>query len=77
MLVHLRSGLTSMAVEMSPVMVDFESASSAQRASEMGPPVVLGNEIRDLGAAAGVRLIEHLGGAVSVDGERLLIRLPA
>ncbi len=48
-----------------------------ERITRIAAPVVLGNEIRDLGAAAGVRLIEHLGGAVSVDGERLLIRLPA
>jgi signal transduction histidine kinase len=37
--------------------------------------VVLGLELRDLGAAVAVRLIERLGGSVSVEGETLTIRL--
>jgi signal transduction histidine kinase len=49
-------------IEVSPV-----TASSA--------PVVLGQELRDLGAAVAVRLIERLGGAVSVDGDTLTISL--
>jgi signal transduction histidine kinase len=35
--------------------------------------VVLGRDLRDLGAAVAVRLIERLGGAVTVDGETLRI----
>jgi signal transduction histidine kinase len=50
---------------------------TAERITKIAAPVVLGQEIRDLGAAAAVRLIEFLGGAVTVDGERLVIRLPA
>jgi signal transduction histidine kinase len=37
-------------------------------------PVVLGRELRDLGAAVAVRTIETLGGAVAVDGDTLKIR---
>jgi signal transduction histidine kinase len=38
-------------------------------------PVVLGEDLRDLGAAVAVRLIERLGGAVSVSEGTLTIRL--
>jgi signal transduction histidine kinase len=40
-------------------------------------PVVLGEELRDLGAAVAVRLIRRLGGSVAVEGETLTITLPA
>ena len=40
-------------------------------------PVVLGADLRDLGAAVAVRLIDALGGSVSVEGETLVVRLPA
>lgn len=39
-------------------------------------PVVLGEDLRDLGAAAAVRLIGALGGTVSLEGETLTLRLP-
>ena len=38
-------------------------------------PVVLGRELRDLGAAVAVRVVECLGGAVEVDGGTLTVRL--
>ena len=38
-------------------------------------PVVLGDDLRDLGAAVAVRLVRRLGGSVAVDGETLVIRL--
>ena len=38
-------------------------------------PVVLGRDLRDLGAAVAVRLIERLGGSVALDGQTLTIRL--
>jgi signal transduction histidine kinase len=38
-------------------------------------PVVLGHELRDLGAAVAVRVIEKLGGAVTIDGDTLSISL--
>jgi signal transduction histidine kinase len=37
--------------------------------------VVLGEDLRDLGAAVAVRLVAALGGSVSLDGEKLTIRL--
>jgi signal transduction histidine kinase len=37
--------------------------------------VVVGAELRDLGAAVAVKLVEALGGSVSVDGSTLTIRL--
>ncbi|HEY1370021.1 MAG TPA: histidine kinase dimerization/phospho-acceptor domain-containing protein [Gaiellaceae bacterium] len=39
--------------------------------------VVLGTDLRDLGAAVAVRLIERLGGELSLDGDELRVRLPA
>jgi signal transduction histidine kinase len=38
-------------------------------------PVVLGDDLRDLGAAVAVRLVRHLGGSVAVTGETVEIRL--
>jgi signal transduction histidine kinase len=38
--------------------------------------VLVGAELRDLGAAVAVKLIEALGGSVSIDGSTLTIRLP-
>jgi signal transduction histidine kinase len=38
-------------------------------------PVVLGDDLRDLGAAVAVRLVRRLGGSVSVAGETVEIRL--
>jgi signal transduction histidine kinase len=40
-------------------------------------PVVLGEDLRDLGAAVAVLLIRTVGGSVELDGEMLRIRLPA
>ncbi len=48
---------------------------------EIGPvpeevaPILLGENLRDLGAAVAVRTIGALGGAVSVESERLVVRL--
>jgi signal transduction histidine kinase len=38
-------------------------------------PVLLGEELRDLGAAVAARLVRALGGSVEVEGERLVLRL--
>jgi signal transduction histidine kinase len=40
-------------------------------------PVLLGVELRDLGAAVGVRVIQANGGSVALDGELLAVTLPA
>jgi signal transduction histidine kinase len=45
--------------------------------SRSAAPVVLGEELRELSAAAAVALIEALGGSLRVDGDRLLIQLPS
>jgi signal transduction histidine kinase len=39
-------------------------------------PVVVGEDLRDLGAAVAVRVIVAQGGELSLDGETLTIRLP-
>jgi signal transduction histidine kinase len=45
--------------------------------SEASIPVVLGRELRDLGAAVAVRLVEQLGGSVVVAEGVLTVRLPS
>ena len=48
---------------------------------ELGPvtpasaPVLLGDELRDLGAAVAVRAIRAQGGSVELDGDRLIVAL--
>jgi signal transduction histidine kinase len=39
-------------------------------------PVVLGDDLRDLGAAVAVRVVRALGGDVALAGETLTVRLP-
>jgi signal transduction histidine kinase len=39
-------------------------------------PVLLGDDLRDLGAAVAVRVVRALGGSVELDGEELFVRLP-
>src|SRR5258705_2010 len=39
-------------------------------------PVVLGEDLRDLGAAVAALLVRALGGSVSVEDETLHVRLP-
>lgn len=38
--------------------------------------IVLGEELKDLGAAVAVRCVRALGGSVELDGERLVVTLP-
>jgi signal transduction histidine kinase len=40
-------------------------------------PIVLGEDLKDLGAAVAVRVVRALGGDVALDGERLVVTLPA
>jgi signal transduction histidine kinase len=40
-------------------------------------PIILGDDLKDLGAAAARRFVEVIGGSLDLDGERLLVRLPA
>ena len=39
-------------------------------------PVVVGDDLRDLGAAVAVRVVRALGGSVELDGDKLTIKLP-
>ena len=39
-------------------------------------PIVLAEDMKDLGAAAARRVTEAIGGSLELDGERLLVRLP-
>lgn len=58
--------------------VSVEVSGAEIRVSRVTPasaPVVLGDDLRDLGAAVAVRLVRRLGGSVSVDGETLKIEL--
>ena len=38
-------------------------------------PVVLGEDLRDLGAAVAARLVARLGGSLAVDGDALVVRV--
>ena len=40
-------------------------------------PVVLGQDLRDLGAAVAVRVVDALGGSVAGDGDAVIVRLPS
>ena len=43
--------------------------------SAASAPVVLGDDLRDLGAAVAARLVRRLGGSLAIEGETLTIRL--
>jgi signal transduction histidine kinase len=45
--------------------------------SRTAAPVLLGDELRELGAAAAAALIRALGGSLTVEEERLILTLPA
>ena len=44
---------------------------------EAAAPIVLAEDLKDLGAATARRVIEAIGGSLALEGERLLVRLPA
>jgi signal transduction histidine kinase len=62
-------GLDSVEVEVDGGVVRLSRVTAA------AAPVVLGEDLRDLGAAVAVRLVGRLGGSVSVAAETLTIRL--
>jgi signal transduction histidine kinase len=60
--------------------VDVVAEDQELRVSPITPasaPVVLGEDLRDLGAAVAVMHVGWLGGSVAVNGETLTVRLPA
>ena len=62
-------GLESVQVEVNGVEIRLSPVTAASG------PVVLGDDLRDLGAAVAVRLVGRLGGSVAIAGETLEIRL--
>jgi signal transduction histidine kinase len=62
-------GLDSVDVEVEGLEIRLAPVTAASA------PVVLGEDLRDLGAAVAARLVARLGGSLSVDGETLTIRL--
>ncbi len=60
------------------VLVNAEGADvEISPVTHSAAPVVLGRDLRDLGAAVAVRLVRSLGGSVELDGETLRVRLPS
>jgi signal transduction histidine kinase len=62
-------GLDSVRVEVDGAEIRLSPVTAASA------PVVLGDDLRDLGAAVAVRLVGRLGGSVAIDGETLKIEL--
>ena len=62
-------GLESVTVEVDGAQVRLSPVTAASA------PVVLGEDLRDLGAAVAALLVARLGGSLSVEGEALTIRL--
>jgi len=62
-------GLDSVTVEVDGLEMRLARVTAASA------PVVLGDDLRDLGAAVAARLVARLGGSLSVEGETLTIRL--
>ena len=62
-------GLDSVTVEVDGLEVRLSPVTAASA------PVVLGDDLRDLGAAVAARLVARLAGSLSVEGETLTIRL--
>jgi signal transduction histidine kinase len=59
--------------------VTLEAAGPELRVSpitESAAPIVTAQDVRDLGAALGVRVVEALGGSTVLEGETLVVRLP-
>jgi signal transduction histidine kinase len=62
-------GLDSVEVEVDGTEIRLSPVTAASA------PVVLGDDLRDLGAAVAVRLVRRLGGTVAIAGETLTIKL--
>lgn len=66
-----RHGGSEVAVSVDGRRVAIEPVAAA------AAPIVLGEELKDLGAAVAVRVVRALGGSVDLDGERLVVTLGA
>ena len=69
------SRCSATAVSRRPAIVVRGSEIDVAPVTPASAQVVLGEDLRDLGAAVAVRLVAALGGTVSLDGETLTIRL--
>jgi signal transduction histidine kinase len=59
--------------------IECEAQRDALTISPVTPasgPVLLGQDLRDLGAAVAVRLVHALGGSVALNGDSFTVRLP-
>jgi signal transduction histidine kinase len=59
--------------------IELEAAGLDVRIAPITPeagPIVLAQELRDLGAAMAIRLVDALGGSVALEGETLRVTLP-
>ena len=63
------------ALERVELVVDGPVVAIGPVTPETGP-IILGEDLKDLGAAAARRLVEALGGSLSLEGDRLLVLLP-
>jgi signal transduction histidine kinase len=63
-------------LEQVDLRVDGETLTISPVTKASGP-VLLGDELRDLGAAVAVLLVDTLGGSVELEGDALVVRLPA
>jgi len=77
---HALYGLARCAVRHGPVERLTISAHDAELrlspVTQAAAPVVMAQEIKDLGAAVGLSVVRALGGSADLDGETLVIRLP-
>jgi hypothetical protein len=62
-------GLDDVGVEVAGPVVRVSPVTAASA------PVVLGEDLRDLGAAVAALLVTRLGGSLAVEGETLVVRL--
>jgi signal transduction histidine kinase len=71
-----RCALRHGAIDAVGVDVDGEELRLAPVTAEAAP-IVMGDSLRDLGAAIALRVVAALGGNARLDGETLVVRLPA
>jgi signal transduction histidine kinase len=60
------------------VQVDVEAGGTTvtiRPVTEASGPVLMGDDLRDLGAAVAVRVVAAMGGAVALDGDAVVVRL--
>ena len=63
------------ALEQVTLAVDGAAVSISPLAGGVGP-IVMGEDLKDFGAAVGTRVLSAMGTEIQPDGERLVVRLP-